>query len=346
MTEVKTLNDVSAEAYAKAGTWALKQFGVHHLSKSSGDSLLECANKFHFKSRFRLAKPALMLGTICHSVLEHAADALTGFTEGKPMLRSDMTEFQKFLKEYEAYKDEVLGKLDLSRLLTDAADNELMSIAASQTEVLYPEGVTHSDLRNEIFATVETMAKSLTKEHLGKLLEHPVVGAELPVVYMPGEHKIPYLGYIDLLKIGPDGKLRICDLKTTFSNNQAIWSSMMTKFQLWLYGKSLVQMGVTPYMPEVEISRMIIDLGTRRKVKPSSYKITIERGVLPDIEQYDRQFEDVMRYAEKLVSGNVQIFAHSQYGCASCDYKAVCDRAVTSDDWKIEGKEADDESSL
>lgn len=335
MEPVRKLNAVSAAAYAAAGTHTLKKLGVHHLSRSSLDQLLECTNKFHFKSRFKTAKTTMLLGNICHAVLEQIANVLIPWLEAKkdPLFETP-EEFQTFLAEYRAFKDAELDKADIAGMLLQSAQNQLMDLAASQTEILYADGMTHQEFRNEILAAVETMAKSVTKEHYKWLLEYPVVASEAPVVYMPKEGAIPYLGYVDMLTIGPNGKYRIVDLKSTFSSNQNIWNSAMTKFQLWLYGKSLMQMGFCDYMPEVEIKRITIDTGSRRKVKPSVFKVTLDNGVLPDIESYDRKFQHMLSFADKMIADGIEVFAHSQYGCESCEYLPVCDQAVIPGDWE------------
>lgn len=340
MEPVRKLNAVSAAAYAAAGTHTLKKFGVHHLSRSSLDQLLECTNKFHFKSRFRTAKTTMLLGNVCHAVLEQTANLLIPWLEDKGDVSWETREeFKAFLDEYRAFKDAELDKADIPGMLLQSVQNQLMDLAASQTEILYADGMTHSEFRNEALAAVETMAKSITKEHYKQLLEYPVVASEAPVVYMPGEGAIPYLGYIDQLTIGPNGRYRIIDLKSTFSNNQNIWNSAMTKFQLWLYGKSLMQMGFCDYMPEVEIKRITIDTGSRRKVKPSVFKVTLDNGVLPGIESYDRKFRHMLSFAGKMIEDGIEVFAHSQYGCESCEYLPVCDQAVVSGDWQRSGGE-------
>lgn len=337
---VKTLNAAVAAAYAAAGTQTLKTLGVHHLSRSSLDQLLECTNKFHFKSRFKTAKPTMMLGNICHAVLERIANVLIPWLDGKDIEWATQDEFQEFMDEYKAFKDAEIDKMDLSGLFLQAAKDHLMDLAASQSEILFADGMSYSDFRTEILSTVETMTKSITKDHYKWLLEYPVIGSEVPIVYMPGEGKIPYQGYIDLLVIGPDAKYRVVDLKSTFSSNQAIWTSSMTKFQLWLYAHSLVQMGVCEYLPEAEIKRITVNLGTRCKVKPSIYKVTTDNGVLQDLKAYDKKFKHMLKFADKMIAEDIEIYAHSQYGCESCDYRSVCDQAIVSDDWQKSGDEA------
>jgi len=326
----KELDAKTASLYRKAGELALRKFGVHHLSKSSADGLLDCVNKFHFKSQFVTAKPSLTLGTICHSVLEQAADALIPFTDKIDLNNIDI---EKINQEFKVFRDAVFEPLDLELMFLTAAKDALDEIANNKSEVLYQEGQDLLSFTDEINATVETLTKSLTKSHLKELLDGPIIGSEIPVIYFAGEGRIPYLGYIDLLKLGPDGHLRIVDLKTTFSSNQNVWKSPMTKFQLWLYAQALKQMGIVTYLPDGEIDRAVIDLGARRKVKPTSYKVTVEKGVVYQLQRYDKAFNNVINYAEKLVEGNVEIYARGQYGCAGCDYKNVCPNKILSDDW-------------
>ena len=342
------LNPKAVSGYAKAGLKALKKYGVHHLSKSSADNLLECANKFHLKSQYTTASTRMTLGTICHSVIEAAVDALVPYS--KDFDKLDGEKFARFIADYPDFRTATLAKMDLHAELVDAATKAVDALANSSKEVLFAEGADIKTFSTEIYSHIETLSKSLTKEHLGIVLNYPVIASEFPVVYVPeetdaGMPQIPYLGYIDILKLGPDGRFIVSDLKTTFSANQGIWQSKMTKFQLWLYAKSLIQLGLTDVMPNVDITRVTIDLGTRRKVKPTKYKVVVERGVLDNIENYDDKFDDIIAFAQRMIANDIEIFAHSQYGCASCDYRPVCDQAVVQDDWHIVQEGGEDDSS-
>lgn len=337
MATSRSLNPVPAKAYAEAGITALKKYGVHHLSRSSADNLLECASKFILKNQYQTANLKLTLGSICHSVVEEAVNRLSVYSENFRNLDKDA--FRQWMNEYPVFRQETLAHLDIPRILNDAADKALGDIANSSREVLYADGDDFLSFSADIREKTETLGKSLTQEHLAAVLDLPVLGAELTVTYIPEKFGdapvIPYLGYIDILKIGPDGRLIVSDLKTTFSPNQAIWSSKMTKFQLWLYAKSLVQMGYTTELPKVDITRITADLGLKRKTKPSVYKITVERGTIEDIGTYDGKFRDVIAFAQSMIQNRIQIFAHSQYGCASCEYRNICGQAVTPEDWTI-----------
>lgn len=331
MQQGKRLSGAVAEAYAKAGTEALKKFGVHHLSKTSLETLTECAQKFHLKGSYEIVKNTMLLGQICHSVLEQAADALMPFTdaslvEGKEI---DMTDL---MKKFAEFRSAVFSRFDIGRMLLDSAQEQLDRIANSSKEVLYADGGNFRSLADEIISTVETIGKSYSREHLETVLDGPVLGSEIPVAYFYGE--IPYLGYIDLLKLDASGSVRVVDLKTTFSNNQYIWQSTGAKFQLWLYAKALRQMKVIDYMPAGEIDRLVVDLGTKRKIKPTSYTVKIERKILENLDSYTPKFESEIMFAEKTIKSGAEIFAHSQYGCGSCEYKDMCEYKITPDDWK------------
>lgn len=327
----KRLSEVTAEAYAKAGMTALKKFGVHHLSKTSLEALTECAQKFHLKGSYELVKNTMLLGQICHSVLEQAADALVPFSEGN-IIEGKELDMADLMERFAEFRSAAFSKFDIGRMLLNAAQEQLEQIANSSKEVLYADGGNFQSLTDEIISTVETIGKSYGKEHLETILDGPVLGAEIPVVYFCGE--IPYLGYIDLLKLDASGSVRVVDLKTTFSNNQYIWQSTGAKFQLWLYAQALKQMGMVNYTPAGEINRLVIDIGTRRKIKPTSYTVRIERKILEDLDSYTPKFEGEIMFAEKTIRSGAELFAHSQYGCGSCEYKDMCEHKITPDDWK------------
>lgn len=331
----------TAALYRKAGEYTLKKFGVHHLSKSSADGLLDCINKFHFKSQYVSAKPSLVLGSICHGVLEQAADVLAPFTDGLDINNLDI---DKTIAEFKTFRDEKFEEMDLEQMFLTSMDKELDDLASNKLEVLYQDGQDLVSFTDEIHAVIETLSKSFNKAQLKDILDGPIIGSELPVIYLAGEQRIPYLGYIDLLKVGEDGHLRIVDLKTTFSVNQNVWKSPMVKFQLWLYGNALKQMGIVSYLPNGEIDKLTIDLGTRRKIKPTNYRVTLEKGAVYQLQRYDKAFANVIDYAEKLIENNIEIYARGQYGCAGCDYKNVCPNKVLSDDWVFDREVQDGEN--
>lgn len=336
----KVLNSKLAAAYAKAGTAALKKFGVHHLSKSSAENLLECANKFHLKSLYNIAKPQMFLGNIVHGVLEKAADSLVPYSEKVNVKTLEGESLKKFIAGYSDFKTEVFSKLNFSQLLIEQAQDQLADLTCGR-EVLYPEGMGYGTFAANILATVETMTKSLTKEHWSELLDCPVLSSEMPVIYFtgsPNEVKIPYLGYADMLMLDPEtGKVKIVDLKTAFSGQSQTWNNVGYKFQLWLYAQALKQMGYVDYTVTAEIKKVLIDLGLKRKNKPTTYTIKTEVGRLTNLDSYNERFQHTLDYAQRIIENGIQVFANSSYGCGSCEYKDMCDEKILNDDWVIEG---------
>jgi hypothetical protein len=149
------------------------------------------------------------------------------------------------------------------------------------------------------------------------------------------------MGYIDLLKIAPYGLL-VSDLKFTFSNNAYVWTSAMTPFQLWLYSASLVQMGVCPEMPRAEITRVVVDIGKRRKVKPTVFDVKVERKLLKPLKLNDTRYLNSIHTAEAMILSGVELFANSTFGCKSCDYYDMCPKRSVPD-WEVEDDKEDAE---
>ena len=303
--------------YRAAGSKALKKTGVHHLSQSSCGTLRECTQQFYYKSELRAAKPELSLGNIGHALVERVCGLLTPAVD--KYFGGEITS-EELCTVFPEFRDAVLDKLDISEEFMKCAAEEFDNLINSSVEMLFQGGPT--DFRNKLMSLSETMSKSITRELLARILEHPPVACEIPVAYFPKGLTIPYMGYIDLLCITPSG-MHISDLKFTFSNNQYVWNDPKTVFQLWLYSVSLLQMGIVDKMPGVSISRVTVD-GPKRKVIPSMFKVTLERKSPPPLRENARTFHAILHGTEHMITSGIEIFANSKYGCGSCDYKDRC----------------------
>lgn len=323
--------------YYEAGAKSLSETGVHHLSKSSVEALLECTNKFLLKSSYRTAKPLLSLGSVGHSLQETLVEKMS--VGAQTYLRGEIS-LDTFRKVYPEFRDAVLASVDLPDMIMNLAEEEYNEAVGGPVEVLFPEGPLA--FRNELMRLSETLGKSLTVDHCRELLDQPVLWAELPVVYVPEGRIIPYSGYVDMVKLSQTG-LRISDLKMTFSNNAYVWNSLMTQFQLWLYAVSMLQMKLTDTLPEVDITRVVVDIGAKRKIKPTRFDVKIERRVLPGLTPDSPRFYSIIEAAERMVTGGVEVYAHSMFGCPSCDLLTVCDKCFVPN-WKIELGGEDDQS--
>jgi len=319
------------DIYNKHGRASLKKYGVHHLSKSSCESLLECTNKFYMKSLFRTAKVVLSMGQVGHSLQESIVDALQ---VGADKYLSGEITLDTYFKVYPEFLDAVLEDLDLPEKIMEIAIAEINSQIYSPVEMLFPEGL--NNYSSKVMLMSEMTGKSLTKDHLRAMLSEPILYAELPLVYIPGGGlEIPYTGFADLVSISREGRLKVIDLKLTFSNNQNVWTSVTTMFQVWLYGMSLVQMGVTDIFPELGITRLVIDAGLKRKIPPTSYNISVEKKVLRGIGPVAPGFESLMRTCENNIVNKSEVFALSKWGCKTCDYAERCDKKMIPE-WEEE----------
>jgi len=325
----KALNE-----YRTKGEASYKKFGVHHLSKSSVDNILDCSEKFILKSRYFTPGKALVLGGAIHEIQEDISSRVSALL------------FEKFgnkivLKNYEKVYPEVLDKVlsdyDVADNLIQEVTTSLREVLETSKEVILP--VTYAEFKADVFGTAETITKSLKKTHLRELLKYPVLNCETRTTYIPEGLQIPYDGYLDLLVID-GGNLRVEDLKTTFSKNNYVWESMLTPFQLWLYANSLVQNGYCLKLPGGGITRLVIDTKPKAKARPSQFDITVERKIIPDLSIYDRRYKKLLAHIEDYVTAGVAFNGMPKYGCAKCGYAKVCTKKYTPE-WENTG--ADEE---
>ncbi len=315
--------------YREAGSMSLRTTGVHHLSKSSCETLLECTQKFYYKSSIKTAKPELTLGTVGHALQEHIAALLKPAAD--KYLNGEITR-EELDRVFPEFREAVLDQLDIPLKIMEYTQAEYNEQINSSIEIIMPGGP--GAYRTELLSLAETMGKSLKREHVSQMFDLPPAHTEMPVVYFPEGMTIPYMGYIDLLKVASDGLL-VSDLKFTFSNNSYVWNSAMTPFQLWLYSASLVQMGVCTEMPRAEITRVVVDIGKKRKVRPTTFDVKVERKRLKPMKLLDSRYMDSIRTAEAMILSGVELFANSTFGCKSCDYYEMCPKKSVPD-WEVE----------
>lgn len=320
------------EQYRSKGEAAYKKYGVHHLSKSSVDNLLDCSEKFVLKSRFYSPGKALILGSALHEIQEDISSQVSSAIMGSFGKRFTLSKYETL---YPETLEDVLSDFDLAALFMKEVTYALKEVRESGKEVVLP--VPYHEFKADIYGTAETITKSLRKDHLRDMLKYPVLNCEMRTVYLSDTLEIPYDGYLDLLVIDK-GKLRVEDLKTTFSRNNYIWDSLLSVFQLWLYAQSLVQMGYCAKLPRGGITRLVIDTKPRAKVKPSVFDVTVERKILDDLSVYDRRFRKLLSNMEEYVKAGVAFSSMPTYGCKKCGYEKVCTKKYYPD-WKVQAEE-------
>lgn len=314
------------ETYKQRGKASLKAYGVHHLSSSSvAHSLMDCSKKFVFKGLYTTPKVTLIMGTVFHEIVE---DISHGIFKICPGITNGTMDLDEISNVYPDARDRVLSNYALDFHILNKAELKYEEEVNSTRQLLMEGSL--SQFRSELMNVAETASKSVTLDDIKQLMEYPVLFSEFKIYYFPPEGIIPYIGFIDQIII-KDGQLVIGDLKTGFSKSPYIWSSWTTLFQLWLYSKALKQMGILDKVPETEIVRMIVN--TKTNIKKGKYEVIHERKTVNNIEQYDEQFNNVIKMAENMIKHNIDLCGTPTFGCKACDYFSVCDSFIVPE-WK------------
>ena len=314
--------------YASKGKDAFRKYGVHHLSKSSSESLMDCSEKFVLRSRYNTTNPKMLLGQSLHGILETMSDRLLPFTE--KLIQKKASE-KKIMATYPKFLNSAVDDINIADAVIIGVHEQLEKMYNSTGDILYKGGI--AALESETLQLAETVAKSVTIDHFKSLLRYPILYPELNVKYLHPGCEIPYEGFIDQVVLR-GGKLNVADLKTTYSKNNYVWTSVSTLFQLWLYAQAFVQMGYSKELPVGFIGRMIIDTKPKSKVRPAKFEVTVEFKTLKDLSVYNVQFSKLMKNIEKMVATGLELTGQPKYGCNACSYSSVCTKKISTDVWE------------
>ena len=321
--------------------------GVDHLSASSVKELLECTNKFKYRSQFRFFNLYAILGNLVHSVLEQY-----GRVRKAQLLYGSEDEIDE--DALTAMKQNAIESILLPALVDLKVGNTLLSNRV-------PE-----DVRIEIYNKdlLVQIARHLLTPLTLTVAEEAAVNGMFPVfqeaelkVLLGDEKKLPFVGFGDSIKFDEETRIvYIDDYKNGWTPNTVRnWKELdVPKRQFWIYYKSVSEniddivgthTAVVPRLilfamsktglPEAMSAKKPGTLSNILKKTPVLELIIRELKVTPVVEE---KYSNEVRMAGLIIDNKIKVLDNGQYGCAFCDYRPYCDFAKAVDATKEEAE--------
>lgn len=332
--------------YKEAGKKAFQAYGLGHLSKSTVSNLEECHAKWALGKIYAWGNLKTASGQLFHSVKEKVQKEIMAVA----MEGTHLTDGAMYAQRYAEALEKVMSTVDVPDLFTQAAYDEYNSMLDSASQVL----CNLRTFKRDLLALKDKIVDNFGLEHLRKLVSTPALAVEKAVVWVDDLSGVPdappYLGYIDEMWFDYiNNWYVICDLKSHAKAPDMkgpLGADVM--FQAWLYAISLVQMGIIP--PDRKIvfqAKRII-----RKFGKKSSEILVYDHYLTDatgqplniLDLTPKMASKIKSSAERLRAG-IKSYAHSSYGCRSCDFVKVCEHSIVprwSDQKEEEGSKDDE----
>lgn len=327
-------NSSAASAYQTAGLNSFKEYGVHHLSKSSCSTLLQCSHAFNMRSDYKIASIKMSSGQLFHGLNEEAVKLVKETVVS--YLRKKRMTFEEFTLQYKERLQEV--PLNIASILEKIVEDEIAECYSK--EVLYDESTPSlAAYKDELITIAQEITKKVTRSVLIGLIDPscPVIDAEEAVTFIPpvtvkaNTAIVPYLGYIDQIRISAEGKIIIRDLKTSLRNSSYTWNTWETVFQLWLYKQALLQNNPELVADNIVCQIQKLNFTMPKWIKRGKKDIWVDSSLVSEIKTpilspgANSYFMSVLQTAQDIISGErPPITAQANFGCKGCSYVAVC----------------------
>lgn len=330
--------------YKKAAGKALERYGIGHLSNSSVRNLSECYNKWYLGRFYNTPNINMSGGQIFHSLKEHVQNKIMN----KAVEGVEITDMVQYSERYAVAKDEIMATVDIPDLINRFWQEEYDNILNNPNEVI-PD---IRKFRAEFAERRDLILANFTLGHLDTMVSTPALGVEMAVTWVDTvsgiEDAPPYLGYVDELWYSQDHDAYVVsDLKSHFKAPTVTGPiGESTLFQAWLYAKALLQMKEIPKDRRIifEAKRVVCSFG-KKKQEIKAYNHFFTRNGEPlnlNDPELDAGMYNKIIVAAKKIQYDIREYAGSSYGCKSCDYVGVCDRAVIPE-WSDQKEEEDKE---